>query len=359
MDDTQDRNDDLETLARNIVARAKSIDTAIQRQLVDIREFDLQRGWELHGSRSCAQWLSRQTGLGASAARERVRIAHALATLELVRSALAAGDISFSKVRAITRVATAENEAMLLSVAKRTSGAQLERFCRALRRTSSPTRAWEDCFVRRRTMADSGMVRIEIQLDSDKAATVWAALLAGARGAAAELEGPPTERKASSLPDALHRFAEQLLSEQGSTADRSAQAAPPVTDQTATPGQGSAAEQTPHLQPRRDDALSGQSACSVDVAEKREAPIESEGGRLTCGDQPHDCSAKPPKHHDTEHETECENAFPGCHFDDVGPLIPNQEGVAPRELASSGEPTESQVTRPPSSGRGDPPSVRG
>ena len=53
-------------------------------------------------------------GLDLGAARERVRVARALGTLPLLAEALALGQLSYAKVRALTRVATPETEARLL-----------------------------------------------------------------------------------------------------------------------------------------------------------------------------------------------------------------------------------------------------
>ena len=62
------------------------------------------------------------------AAREKVRVAHALATLPLVSATMQRGAISYAKVRALTRVATPDNEASLLDFAQAGTAAQVERF---------------------------------------------------------------------------------------------------------------------------------------------------------------------------------------------------------------------------------------
>jgi Domain of unknown function (DUF222) len=66
-------------------------------------EFDARAGWN-NGFRSCAAWLSWRVGLDLGAARERVRVARALGTLPLLARALACGELSYAKVRALTRV---------------------------------------------------------------------------------------------------------------------------------------------------------------------------------------------------------------------------------------------------------------
>jgi uncharacterized protein DUF222 len=98
---------DIDTLADRIAATAASIDAATHTFLTDLREFDERGGWDVQGAQSCAAWLSWRCGLAPGAAREKVRVAKALAGLPLIDEELRQGRISFSKVRAMTRVATA------------------------------------------------------------------------------------------------------------------------------------------------------------------------------------------------------------------------------------------------------------
>ena len=97
-----------------------------------IREFDARGGWNT-GFRSCAAWLSWRVGLDLGAARERVRVARALGTLPLLAEALARGELSYAKVRALTRVATPETEARLLGVGRAGTAAHVERIVRGWR----------------------------------------------------------------------------------------------------------------------------------------------------------------------------------------------------------------------------------
>ena len=83
--------------------------------LVLIREFDERTGWS--GCTSCAHWLSWRTGLAPGAAREHVRVARALGNLPKLSDAMRRGIVSYSKVRAVTRVAAPETEQALLNVA--------------------------------------------------------------------------------------------------------------------------------------------------------------------------------------------------------------------------------------------------
>ena len=96
---------ELDRLGDEIAELSAHLDAATARLLDLIREFDARGGWN-SGFRSCAAWLSWRVGLDLGAARERVRVARALGTLPGLAQALARGELSYAKVRALTRVAT-------------------------------------------------------------------------------------------------------------------------------------------------------------------------------------------------------------------------------------------------------------
>jgi hypothetical protein len=174
-------SEDLELLGERIAEQAAHLDAALHRLLTDLRTFDRGGGWHTQGARSCAHWLSWRVGWGLGTAREHLRVAGRLADLPLLDDALRRGEVSYAKLRAITRVATPENEAALLELARQSSGHQLETVCRkyraVLRHDAEPDpegdrqRRW---VARRDT--DDGMVRIEAVLHPEEAALVWAAL---------------------------------------------------------------------------------------------------------------------------------------------------------------------------------------
>ena len=134
--DPVDDADALEELEEEIAILAAHIHAATHRLLTLIAEFDRQRGWELGGHRSCAHWLCARTGIDLGAAREKVRTARVLESLPQTSASMARGELSFSQVRALSRVATEENEGDLLELARECTTAQLERMVRAFRRGS-------------------------------------------------------------------------------------------------------------------------------------------------------------------------------------------------------------------------------
>src|SRR5207247_7745744 len=106
----RERVAELERLGDQIAELSAHLEAAGARLLDLIRDFDARGGWNI-GFRTCADWLSWRVGLAPGAARERVRVARALGTLPLLAQALARGELSYAKVRALTRVATPETEA--------------------------------------------------------------------------------------------------------------------------------------------------------------------------------------------------------------------------------------------------------
>src|SRR5215211_7514182 len=91
-------------LADQITELASHIHAATCRWLWLVAEFDRRGGWAEWGCRSCAHWLSWRCGISPVAAREHVRVALRLQELPLIRAAFEQGQLSYSKVRALTRV---------------------------------------------------------------------------------------------------------------------------------------------------------------------------------------------------------------------------------------------------------------
>ena len=123
-----------EALCVEITTLAGHLNAANYRFLKLLDEFDRHEGWAGDGIRSLAHWLNFKCGLGHLVAREKVRVARALRELPLIDAAFERGEISYSKVRAMTRVATPQNEVALLNIARHGTAAHMERLVRAYRR---------------------------------------------------------------------------------------------------------------------------------------------------------------------------------------------------------------------------------
>ncbi len=130
-EDLRRRRAERNRLESEIAELSARIDAAVYELLVRIRRFDELEGWS--GATSYAQWLSWRANLAPGTAREYVRVAHALAKLPKTSDALRRGQVSYSKVRAITRVATPATEDRLLHLAHQGTAAHLEQIVRAWR----------------------------------------------------------------------------------------------------------------------------------------------------------------------------------------------------------------------------------
>ncbi len=121
-------------VADEIATLSAQLQASDYKLLVLIREFDEGGGWAQQGAKTCAHWLSWRIGLDGGAAREKIRVARALKDLPRISESMSTGEISYSKVRAVTRVATPENERQLLKIALGGTAGQVERIVRAWRK---------------------------------------------------------------------------------------------------------------------------------------------------------------------------------------------------------------------------------
>ncbi|QQR90367.1 MAG: DUF222 domain-containing protein [Myxococcales bacterium] len=173
--------EDIDEIGEEIGLLAAQISLATHRLLLLIRAFDEGGGPRRQGALSCAHWLSWRIGMSLGAAREHVRVAHALAELPRVDAQMREGKLSYSKVRAITRVATPANEARLVALALDSSASQLEKICRQYRKLQNLEEATEQGKMERYLRhweTEEGMVRFEVQLPKDETLVLLKALQA-------------------------------------------------------------------------------------------------------------------------------------------------------------------------------------
>lgn len=123
-----------EGICDEITTLAAQISAATYRFLVLVSELDRRRPWGGDGIVSTAHWLRVRCGIDRVAAHEKVRVARALESLPHVSEAFARGQLSYSKVRAITRVATPENEESLAGAARFGTADHVEKLVRLHRR---------------------------------------------------------------------------------------------------------------------------------------------------------------------------------------------------------------------------------
>jgi Domain of unknown function (DUF222)/HNH endonuclease len=161
----------IESLEREICELAAHIAVATCRWLELLAEFDDRGGWAEWGVKTCAHWLSWRCSLGLGTAREQLRVAHRLAELPLIRAAFSRGELSYCKVRALSRVATPGMEASLLEIAQHATGAQLEKLVRgyggALSATIDASQRIHEVRYLRWSWNDDGSLRIEGRLSAE------------------------------------------------------------------------------------------------------------------------------------------------------------------------------------------------
>ncbi len=116
-----------EILGAKITELSAFLNAATYRLLVLIHEFDKNDCWEYLGMASCAHWLNFKCSINLHAAREKVRVANALAGLPEMSARFKRGELSYSKVRAMTRIANEENEDYLLGIAKHGTAHHVEK----------------------------------------------------------------------------------------------------------------------------------------------------------------------------------------------------------------------------------------
>jgi len=217
-----------------IATLAARLHAATYELLVMLREFDDCAGWN-NGCLSCAHWLHWRTGIDLGAAREKVRVARALAALPNISAAMQRGQLSYAKVRALTRIATPANDARLLDLGLAATAAQVERLVRAWRRVDQVEAAQqtEHRHLHRSVdvhVDDDGMVVLRGRLTPESGAIVQRALEAAADRLFREAAQVATDRRGSDevtpaqrRADALGLLAECALSadlDRGTAADR-------------------------------------------------------------------------------------------------------------------------------------------
>lgn len=168
-----------EQLGEELAVLSAQLASALCRWLVLLAEFDRRSGWSAVGARSCAQWVSWRCALSPGAAREYVRVARALEGLPRTTALFARGALSYSKVRALTRLDDVTHEDELLTLARDATATQLERVVRGYRSAARLQRdaasAHASRFVRLRTEED-GSVRLSGRLTAEEGAVLLAAL---------------------------------------------------------------------------------------------------------------------------------------------------------------------------------------
>jgi Domain of unknown function (DUF222)/HNH endonuclease len=196
-----------QVLEQELVSLASAIAASTCRFLLLVAEFDARQLWARWECKSAAHWLSWRCGMSLTAAHEQVRVAHALRALPRVAGRFADGALSYSKVRAIRRVASAQDEDVWLDHAEVMTASQLERVARSWRRVTASqdtARHEERSLVTR--WDDDGMLVVSARLPPEEGELLLAALAAVDESSAEDSSTGGDPR-----PRADHRRADALM----------------------------------------------------------------------------------------------------------------------------------------------------
>ena len=207
------RQPSIEELGDRIASLAADIHAATCRWLRLVAEFDEREGWGDWGCKSCAHWISWRCSIAPGPAREHVRVARRLADLPLITEAFARGELSYSKMRAITRVEEVEREQDLLDLARSSTAAQLERIVRSYRGVvlAESDRTHERRFLSVHHDEDGSLI-VRGRLDREEGAILLKALEVARDREAPTGEDVPAGTSSAEQPDFGARNADALVS---------------------------------------------------------------------------------------------------------------------------------------------------
>ena len=206
-------------LGDEIAKLAAHLEAAEYQLISKIGEFDASGGWVDEGCISCAQWLSWRIGLSLGAAREKVRVAKVLPSFPRISKGFQEGRLSYSKVRAMTRIATPENEELLVDMGFSATASILERLCRQFRSVAeqerdadTPAEAEARRSIREQQLSD-GRTRFVIDLPPEEAARFVSAIQAAMDAEDVSAETADRAKPRKNRADAVMMIAESFLTQ--------------------------------------------------------------------------------------------------------------------------------------------------
>jgi hypothetical protein len=177
----------LDQLEGEILSLHQRATAAEYQFLLKVREYDLRQGWKECLCSNCAEWLNYKCGIELSTAREKLRVAHTLWDLPVMSGAFEAGELSYSKVRALTRTATPTTEAALVEFAVPATAQQVIEHCQGLRNanreasTADVNKIHQGRYLCRTSHGDGSMT-ISMELTQEAGELVMKALEIAAAG---------------------------------------------------------------------------------------------------------------------------------------------------------------------------------
>lgn len=216
----------IEDLDHNILTLCTRINAATYELLVLIREFDERAGYFQWGLQNSAEWLAWRCDLSLTTAREKVRVAHALKVLPAITEAFSSGELSYTKVKELTRVASRDNEGKLLEFALRHTAAVVAEQCRELRfgapeSIDIASRAHASRSLRLRRDHERGMMVITVELPMDQGELLEKALDKARDDEALEIPDLADTSWSTRQADAFANMVGQYLSGASASRDNS------------------------------------------------------------------------------------------------------------------------------------------
>lgn len=273
----------IEALDEEIVSLTARLTMTEYELLTLIRTFDERGGWLKWGSASCAEWLHWRCDLSLSAAREKVRVAHALKVLPEISTAFADGRLSYSKVRALTRAANRHNEAALLAFALNVSAALVEERCRQLRNTAPDAHETSRLAYERRSLSafrdrGRGVMSINVEIPIEDGELVLNALDKVLADTAAPADASTSYRVRQA--DALVALCRGALAEQGNPSAEGCDASD-ISAPTRPAAATDSYQVVVHVDER---ALRGERSADADPSAEGRADLPVETVRRLCCD---------------------------------------------------------------------------
>ena len=211
-------------LGRSLIDGRRRLDAGEAEWLGWLVEFDRSGEWSLDGHLSCVAWLVDYCGLARTTAKERLRIAYELDRRPIIASSFASGELSYSKLRAITRITNVDEETdqILVETARSVTAADLDKVARhyeLIEEQERPVDAlarWERRGLYRRGRADQ-MTVVEAVLPVEQAQRLLNSVDGIVEKAPAGAGGTRAQRRADALCDLVEAGLAHL--EQGGVVD--------------------------------------------------------------------------------------------------------------------------------------------
>jgi len=169
----------VDELGARIVDIAGRLAAGTCRWLLLVAQFDAREGYLVFGLASSAQWLTHACSIAHRTAVDQVRVARSLLLFPRLAEQMAAGRLSYSQVRAISRIAEPAEHGLvddLIDAAQHGTVAQLEVLVRGLRTVDQGEQATDPGEYLKQSWTSDSRWQLSARLDPERGAVVAAAI---------------------------------------------------------------------------------------------------------------------------------------------------------------------------------------